>query len=168
MNGYQKGHCFYCFESISAAMQEDNDEPKLVLSNEPSRVEYAFVSLDQEDQKSELEFCDVDHFFPHILSREMKDVNLDGVWNLVLSCKDCNRGTGGKFARIPEERYLERLYRRNEYLIVSHHPLREALIAQTGVSPRDRWRFLKKVDERATELLPGAKWSIEQRQAAAF
>lgn len=98
----------------------------------------------------------------------MKGINLDGVWNLVLACKDCNRGVGGKFARIPEEKYLDRLYRRNEHLIISHHPLREALIAQTGVNPRYRWRFLKEVDKGATELLPGEKWSIEQRQAAAF
>lgn len=98
----------------------------------------------------------------------MKGINLDGVWNLILACKDCNRGVGGKFARIPEEKYLDRLYRRNEYLIISHHPLREALIAQTGASPRDRWRFLKELDKRATELLLGEKWSIEQRQAAAF
>lgn len=166
LNGYQKGHCFYCFDSISAAAQQDDDEPKLVLSDEPSRLECAFISLEEEESKREL--CDVDHFFPHILSREMKGINLDGVWNLVLACKSCNRGIEGKFARIPEEKYLDRLYRRNEYLIISHHPLREALIAQTGANPRDRWRFLKEVDKRATELLPGDKWSIEQRQAAAF
>ncbi len=166
LNGYQKGHCFYCFDSIFAATKEDDDEPKPVLSDEPSRVEYAFISLEEEEPEHEL--CDVDHFFPHILSREMKGINLDGVWNLVLACKDCNRGVGGKFARIPDEKYLDRLYRRNEYLIISHHPLREALIVQTGANPRDRWRFLKEVDKRATELLPGEKWSIEQRQAAAF
>ncbi|WP_165062076.1 HNH endonuclease domain-containing protein [Adlercreutzia sp. ZJ154] len=166
LNDYQKGHCFYCFDSISATVQQEDEEPKLVLSDEPSRVEYAVVSLDQEEPESEL--CDVDHFCPHMLSREMRGINLDGVWNLVLACKDCNRGAGGKFAHIPEEKYLERLCRRNEYLIVSHHPLRETLISQTGASPRERWRFLKRVDERATELLTGAKWSIEQRQAAVF
>lgn len=170
LNGYQKGHCFYCFDSISATAKQEDEKPKLVLSNEPSRIEYAFVSLDEDESEDEPEdeLCDVDHFFPHALSRGMPDINLDGVWNLVLSCRDCNRGVDGKFARIPEEKYLERLYRRNEYLIISHHPLREALVAQTGIGPRDRWCFLKKVDKRATELLPGARWSIEQRQTAAF
>ena len=167
LNGYQKGHCFYCFGLISAAERQEDEEPKLVYSDEPSRLEYAFVSLEADEPDREL--CDVDHFFPHALSREMRGVNLDGVWNLVLACKDCNRGPGGKFARIPDAKYLDRLYRRNEYLIISHHPLREALIAQTGANAQERWRFLKSVDKRAAELLPGARWSsTEQREAAAF
>lgn len=166
LNGYQKGRCFYCFDTISAAAKQEDEKSRLALSDEPSHVEYAVVPFGEEEPKIGL--CDVDHFFPHMLSREMRGINLDGVWNLVLACKDCNRGVGGKFTRIPEEKYLERLYRRNEYLIASHHPLRGTLISQMGSSPRERWRFLKRVDKRATELLPGAKWSIEQRQAAAF
>lgn len=167
LNGYQKGHCFYCFDSIVVGKpkEEEGLKPELVFSDEPSQIEYAFVSLDDESDK---EPCDVDHFFPRVLSKEMHGINLDGVWNLVLSCKDCNRGVDGKFARIPEKKYLDRLYRRNEYLIISHHPLRDSLVAQTGGDSRERWHFLNEVDKRAVELLPGARWSIEQREAASF
>lgn len=35
---------------------------------------------------------DVDHFFPHKLKQSNLPLNLDGVWNLVLSCQSCNRG----------------------------------------------------------------------------
>ena len=167
LNGYQKGHCFYCFDSIVVGKpkEEEGLKPELVFSDEPSQIEYAFVSLDDESDK---EPCDVDHFFPRVLSKEMHGINLDGVSNLVLSCKDCNRGVDGKFARIPEKKYLDRLYRRNEYLIISHHPLRDSLVAQTGGDSRERWHFLNEVDKRAVELLPGARWSIEQREAASF
>ena len=112
--------------------------------------------------------CDVDHFFPHALSSQVPGVNWDGVWNLVLVCPDCNRGEGGKFARIPATEYLCRLNRRNEYLIGSHHPLREMLIAQTGETPQARWKYLKKVDRIATDLLPGERWKTEEREAPAF
>ena len=81
---------------------------------------------------------------------------------------DCNRGEGGKFARIPATEYLRRLNRRNEYLIGSHHPLRETLIAQTGETPQARWEYLKKVDRIATDLLPGERWKTEEREAPAF
>lgn len=79
-----------------------------------------------------------------------------------------NRGEGGKFARIPATEYLRRLNRRNEYLIGSHHPLRETLIAQTGETPQARWEYLKKVDRIATDLLPGERWKTEEREAPAF
>jgi len=60
---------------------------------------------------------DVDHFFPHRLKQVLFS-NLDGVWNLVLSCYACNRGEGGKFSRIPEMRFLERLHKRNEFIVL--------------------------------------------------
>jgi hypothetical protein len=85
--------------------------------------------------------ADVDHFFPHTLkTRQFKGI--DGVWNLVLSCNNCNRGAEGKFACIPDVPYLERLANRNNFLINSHHPLRETLIAQTGTTDSVRVRFL--------------------------
>ncbi len=55
--------------------------------------------------------CDVDHFFPHTLQPLFPDINLDGVWNLVLVCSACNRGEGGKFARVPATKYLTRLHK---------------------------------------------------------
>lgn len=109
LSGYQKGHCFYCFESFS------------LIEPEPP---------------------DVDHFFPHMLKAQLLGDLINGVWNLVLACQRCNRGVGGKSARVPSLKLLERLSTRNEFLIASHHPLRDTLIAQTGGSENERRDFL--------------------------
>jgi hypothetical protein len=85
---------------------------------------------------------DVDHFFPHSLKNAHPNWAVDGVWNLVLACRGCNRGVGGKSNRVPSLRLLERLNTRNEFLIASHHPLRDTLIAQTGPTKDDRRSFL--------------------------
>ncbi|WP_201583320.1 HNH endonuclease family protein [Psychrobacter jeotgali] len=119
LNGYQKSRCFYCFTPISIASHDTM-------------------------------LADVDHFFPHTLKPQVanagccRPVNVDGVWNLVLSCTDCNRGEHGKFAQVPALQLLQRLHTRNEYLINSHHPLRETLIMQTGKNERARQYFLQK------------------------
>ena len=112
LNGYQKGHCFYCFQPIS-------------------------VFGGTGAQRS-----DVDHFLPHSLMARGLPIDLDQVWNLVLSCERCNRGEGGKFAKVPHRTYLTRISRRNEYLIGSHHPLRETLIHATGSTKGERVKFL--------------------------
>ena len=96
---------------------------------------------------------EVDHFFPHVLSREKSFELIDGVWNLVLACADCNAGVGGKFARIPTIALLERLETRNNFLIASHHPLRETLINQTGTTESARRRFLSDFHNRALARL---------------
>ena len=44
---------------------------------------------------------DVDHFFPWVLKERGEMPDGDGVWNLVLACRDCNRGAKGKFAAVP-------------------------------------------------------------------
>ena len=101
--------------------------------------------------------ADVDHFFPHRLKKDNLGVNLDGVWNLVLACPACNRGPRGKFDRIPSTRLLERLHLRNEYLIGSHHPLRETLMKQTGVQPGQRVAFLNQL-YKTVQLSPALAW----------
>ena len=93
--------------------------------------------------------ADVDHFFPHVLKQADLGPIIDGVWNLVLACQLCNRGVAGKFDRLPTERLLARLHSRNEYLIVSHHPLRETLIAQIGGYEARRREFLRDLHLRA-------------------
>ena len=103
---------------------------------------------------------DVDHFFPHRLKKANLGVNLDGVWNLVLSCPTCNRGPKGKFDRIPSVRVLERLHQRNEYLIGSHHPLRETLMKQTGMQLAQRASFLYKFYQ-AVQLSPATAWDMD-------
>ena len=103
---------------------------------------------------------DVDHFFPHKLKQLGLGVNLDGIWNLVLSCHTCNRGAKGKFDRIPSERLLRRLHNRNEYFIGSHHPLRETLMQQTGMNLTDRAAHLFSVYQKV-QLNPGLAWDTE-------
>ena len=110
LNGYQKGRCFYCYDSIS------------INSGHP-------------------ELADVDHFLPWMLRDKLPLIN--GIWNLVLACKDCNRGAGGKLEQIPSLNLLNRLHDRNEYFISSHLPIRETLIRQTGKSERQRQRYLQ-------------------------
>lgn len=127
--GYQKGKCFYCFDKISVQSKFDN-------------------------------LCDTDHFFPHKL-RKLKPDNkyfccIDEVWNLVLACKQCNRWD--KSACIPDfPRYLERLNKRNNYYIDSHHPLRDTIIKQTGNTKKQRERFLKSFDNEAIDQIP-VRW----------
>ena len=111
--------------------------------------------------------CDVDHFFAHALKSISKELNIDGVWNLVLACPQCNRGVDGKFARVPTIKYLERLHRRNEFLISSHHPLRETLIMQTGARIQDRVSFLNEVYGLARNLLIH-QWEAKQEGAEVF
>lgn len=95
--------------------------------------------------------CDVDHFSPDILKHTYPSINIDGIWNLVLTCQKCNRGEQGKFTKVPEIKYLKRLHRRNEFLISSHHPLRETLINQIGGSEEIRRVFLLNVDKKLLE-----------------
>ncbi len=91
---------------------------------------------------SAADLTDVDHFFPRVLINYRIAHPVDGIWNLVLACVSCNRGVGGKFDQLPQHRFLERLSTRNEFLISSHHPLRETLIQQTGDSEFKRRSFL--------------------------
>jgi hypothetical protein len=116
LNGYQRGRCFYCSGEIT--IQEPGDS-----------------------------FADVDHFIPHVLKRSElgRRANLDGIWNLVLCCRNCNRGTAGKFDAIPSLAFLERLDCRNNYLIESHHPLRETLLTQVGATVVARRAFLQAI-----------------------
>ncbi len=110
--------------------------------------------------------ADVDHFFPHTLRQHgFKWIN--GIWNLVLSCYDCNRGTGGKFAQVPEMRFLERLHKRNEFLVSSHHPLRETLMTQTGIDDAKRRVFLNEYYDGAVTLLIH-KWRPLTEHAPVF
>lgn len=107
---------------------------------------YCFTNIMQGGKSED---TDVDHFFPHALKQAGFGASVDGVWNLVLSCRDCNRGPTGKFARIPTIHLLERLYKRNEFLISSHHPLRETLILQNGNTVLARQKFLNDFHTRA-------------------
>jgi hypothetical protein len=143
LNGYQKGKCFYCFGDISVVESADD-------------------------------LAVVDHLFPHTLSFRVPGSRLagriDGVWNLVLACQDCNRGAAGKFDRLPHLDYIDRLRTRNEFLIGSHHPLRETLMLQTGEREEDRRRFLQEAYHcaRTEGGLVGDAWRAADESEPAF
>jgi hypothetical protein len=96
---------------------------------------------------------EVDHFFSHALKQFGFGLLVDGIWNLVLACQNCNRGSGGKFDRVPTIRLLKKLSERNEFLINSHHPLKETLMRQTGASQAERIAFLNDWHNRARSSL---------------
>lgn len=95
--------------------------------------------------------CTVDHFFPHVHKIRMNEsgANVNGVWNLVLSEKFVNLS---KSTKIPELKYLERLYKRNEFYIASKHPLGETIVNQTGRTLSERKRFLQKQYDLSVNL----------------
>lgn len=113
------------------------------------------------------ELADVDHLIPHVMQRRKIVDGLDGVWNLVLACKTCNRGTGGKFDLLPAITYVERLAQRNDFLISSHHPLRETLILQTGHTSRDRDAFLRNIYGSCVKSSP-TEWTTTAVQIPRF
>lgn len=93
--------------------------------------------------KNSSNVCEVDHFLPHTNKHihSMNGTNINGVWNLVLADAAINLD---KKAKIPEIRFLERLYNRNEFYIESKHPLAETIINQTGKTKELRRSFLQK------------------------
>ena len=70
-------------------------------------------------------------------------------------------------AKIPRIKYLERLNRRNEFLIQSHHPLRETLLFQTGMNEMARRNFLQQQYNFALESLIH-KWEPEYESEEVF
>jgi 5-methylcytosine-specific restriction endonuclease McrA len=129
LNGYQKGHCFYCYAPIS-----------IVGGSE--------------------QLAHVDHFFPHKnkLSHQIVGADVNAVWNLVLACSNCNHC---KLANTPSQLYLNRLYTRNEFLIDSHHPLRETLLMQTGNAAEKRRSFLEFQDKISIQASIH-RWATEE------
>ena len=101
--------------------------------------------------KNGMNLCAVDHFLPHVnkLEHAKTGANINGVWNLVLADSKIN---SKKSARIPEKRFLQRLFNRNEFYIESKHPLAETIINQTGSTKQGRISFLTKQYELAQSL----------------
>ncbi len=102
---------------------------------------YSFQDISVVSGSSKL--CEVDRFLPHLNKTIYNDfgANINGVWNLVLADKEINRN---KSARIPEKRFLQRLFNRNEFYIESKHPLAETILNQTGKTKQKRINFLNK------------------------
>jgi len=59
--------------------------------------------------------------------------------------------TKEKGAKVPDRKYLQRLFNRNEFYISSKHPLAETIINQTGRTKELRRAFLEKQYNLALE-----------------
>ena len=58
----------------------------------------------------------------------LADVNINGIWNLVVACRDCNLGTNGKFNQIASEKYYTKLLVRNLCALQEHgHALKSSI-----------------------------------------
>ena len=127
LSGYQKGKCFFCYDGIS------------IESNRANTAQ-------------------VDHFFPISLqSRVPTDLhlNLNDIWNLVLTCKNCNNS---KSYRTPHIEFLYNLERRNNYYIHSKPPLGDTIKRLTGETHRERNNYLKAMFSIAKDASP-FEWS---------
>jgi hypothetical protein len=95
--------------------------------------------------------CAVDHFFPHVHKLKLNEIgsNVNGIWNLVLADKFVNLE---KSAKIPELKFLYRLYKRNEFYIASKLPLGETIVSQTGKTPKERLSFLQRQYDLCLDL----------------
>jgi len=136
LSGYQKGKCFYCYDDIS------------IEANQPNTAQ-------------------VDHFLPiSFQSRVATKVhlNLNEIWNLVLTCKTCN---ASKSNRTPSIDFLYDLERRNNYYISSKHPLGETIQFLTGKSVQDRRLYLNKVHSIMREVSP-FEWKPKLRKGVPF
>lgn len=106
---YQHGRCFYC-----------------------NRI------LDKNVDKEEKNFPEVDHVIPHsAFNRYMalQNINSNGIWNLVIACKDCNRGDSGKFDAPPDQLFYENLIERNVLFTQEHkHSLKNTILLSIGAA----------------------------------
>lgn len=111
--------------------------------------------------------CHVDHVFSWSTGPAVAGAPIDGIWNLVLACGRCN-GWHGKSNRPPHVRYVERLHRRNEFLVASHHPLRPTLVEQTGGTSRARRDTLRSALAEVTVGGARTGWLAPDEGPAAF
>ena len=107
---YQKERCFYCNREINRKVDSQDDS-----------------------------FPDVDHFLPFSIIVNSSDIgfNPNGVWNLVVSCKACNRGKDGKFDAPPSKVFYEKLKKRNLLYVEEHrHSLKNSILMSLGASDK--------------------------------
>ncbi|MDA9180286.1 hypothetical protein N9O28_03085 [Emcibacteraceae bacterium] len=126
-----------------------------------SQCFYCYGSISLKPNASNV--CHVDHFLPY--SRRVLSLGdrVNQVWNLVLSCSGCNLGKG---AQSPDKSLLKDLHRRNEWLIGSHHPLRNTIIDQTGITELLRRKHLE--DEFYHVALSPDGWKPKRKESSPF
>ena len=116
--------------------------------------------------KGDDSICEVDHVFAW--SRGLLGgPHVDGIWNLVLACSRCN-SWHEKSDRPPHMRYVERLHRRNEFLIASEPPLRPTLVDQTGSDPSQRKATLLRAYDHVSVGGARTAWTAPDELDAAF
>ena len=96
---HQNNKCFYCNRKVNVNTTSNMDD-----------------------------FPDVDHVIPHSFFRDL-EISPDGIWNLVISCKECNRGLNGKFDSPPSYNYFNDLIIRNILFSEEHkHSLKNSIL----------------------------------------
>lgn len=136
----KKGSIFYIENNLNR--RRDITSVRDALNGyQKGKCFYSFQNISIE--KSSENICHVDHFLPHRNKKNhyKEGANLDGVWNLVLINNDVHNSKGTK---VPNLKFLKRLYNRNEFYIKSKHPLSETIINQTGNNKYKRRDFLQK------------------------
>ena len=77
------------------------------------------------------DFPDVDHFWPFsFLNKfDISPLQVNGIWNLVICCQECNRGGSGKFDSPPSIDYFHKLIKRNLLFTEEHrHSLKNSIL----------------------------------------
>jgi len=144
----EKDELFFTFDNVRRRLDVTSSRGAL-NGYQKGKCFYCFKQININNGKE----TEVDHFFPYTLEKDKSFKNINGVWNLVLACESCNAGEGGKHTNIPTLNLLSRLSKRNNYLIYSHHPLRETILRQTGQSELERREFLQDFYNRAKNIL---------------
>ena len=73
----------------------------------------------------------------------------------------------GKSDAVPSLRFLERLHTPNEFLIASHHPLRETIMVQTGSNEAERREFLNAFHTKTLAVMLH-QWEPKETAEALF
>lgn len=137
---YDENSSLFFIESNSMRRKDITSVRDSLNGYQKGKCFYSFQDISVNSSNSRI--CQVDHFLPHTnkLQHINEGANINGVWNLVLADPDVNNE---KRAKIPEEKYLYRLFNRNEFYIQSKHPLAETIINQTGQTKEKRRQFLQ-------------------------
>lgn len=106
---YQHARCFYCNKQLNVNAKSDQND-----------------------------FPDVDHVIPFSAfnNKIFSDkINSNVMWNLVIACKECNRGNNGKFNSPPDKHYFDKLINRNILFTQEHkHSLKSTILMSLGAS----------------------------------
>ncbi len=127
----------YAFENIKKIEILDVDEHVKHLINKEKRTNITRVSSSIEGyQQGRCFYCGeklydiaVDYVIPY------QAILHNQIWNLVLAHKFCNED---KSDNMPPIHFVENLIKRNEYFILSDHPIKNTIIKQLGNTKEER------------------------------